>query len=199
MCIRDRAILAPLSLFGGWINVPEALQTSWAGLSGALPTTEWLHHWLEPITEQAHHIQEVNLGELGHTAPFGGGEVLWAFISTSAALLVVLAAVRVVGSEEIRDAASDESRWSGFGKLLLNKYYVDEIYDRFIVNTVHRKAEFFWKVVDVGIIDRFLNALGWVTKGVGWGVSMFQTGAVNTYAFVLTVGALIVLGLSVLT
>ena len=193
------AILAPLSLFGGWINVPEALQTSWAGLSGALPTTEWLHHWLEPITEQAHHIQEVNLGELGHTAPFGGGEVLWAFISTSAALLVVLAAVRVVGSEEVRDAASDESRLSGFGKLLLNKYYVDEIYDRFIVNTVRRKAEFFWKVVDVGIIDRFLNALGWVTKGVGWGVSMFQTGAVNTYAFVLTVGALIVLGLSVLT
>ena len=124
---------------------------------------------------------------------------MWAFISTSAALLVVLAAVRVVGSEEIRDAASDESRLSGFGKLLLNKYYVDEIYDRFIVNTVHRKAEFFWKVVDVGIIDRFLNALGWVTKGVGWGVSMFQTGAVNTYAFVLTVGALIVLGLSVLT
>jgi NADH-quinone oxidoreductase subunit L len=192
------AILAALSLFGGWVNVPEALQTSWAGLGGALPTTEWLHHWLEPITEQAHHIQEANLGELGHTAPFGGGEVLWAFISTAAALLVVLVAVRVVGSQEIRDAAEDETQLSGFGKLLLNKYYVDELYDRFIVNTVRRKAEFFWKVVDVGIIDRFLNALGWVTKGVGWGVSMFQTGAVNTYAFVITVGALIILGVSVL-
>ena len=192
------AILAALSLFGGWVNVPEALQTSWAGLGGALPTTEWLHHWLEPITEQAHHIQEANLGELGHTAPFGGGEVLWAFISTAAALLVVLVAVRVVGSQEIRDVAEDETQLSGFGKLLLNKYYVDELYDRFIVNTVRRKAEFFWKVVDVGIIDRFLNALGWVTKGVGWGVSMFQTGAVNTYAFVITVGALIILGVSVL-
>lgn len=192
------AILAVLSLFGGWVNVPEALQTSWAGLGGALPTTEWLHHWLEPITEQAHHIQEANLGELGHTAPFGGGEVLWAFISTAAALLVVLVAIRIVGSQEIRDAAEDKTQLSGFGKLLLNKYYVDEMYDRYIVNTVRRKAEFFWKVVDVGIIDRFLNALGWVTKGVGWGVSMFQTGAVNTYAFVLTVGALIVLGVSVL-
>jgi len=192
------AILAALSLFGGWVNVPEALQTSWAGLGGALPTTEWLHHWLEPITEQAHHIQEATLGELGHTAPFGGGEVLWAFISTAAALLVVLVAIRIVGSKEIRDAAEDKTQLSGFGKLLLNKYYVDEMYDRYIVNTVRRKAEFFWKVVDVGIIDRFLNALGWVTKGVGWGVSMFQTGAVNTYAFVLTVGALIVLGVSVL-
>jgi hypothetical protein len=32
---------------------------------------------------------------------------------------------------------------------------------------------------------------------VGWGVSMFQTGAVNTYAFILTIGVLIILGVSV--
>ena len=39
-------VLAALSVFGGWINVPDALRDSFAGLWGALPMTEWLHHWL---------------------------------------------------------------------------------------------------------------------------------------------------------
>jgi hypothetical protein len=32
---------------------------------------------------------------------------------------------------------------------------------------------------------------------LGWGVSMFQSGSVNTYAFILTVGVLVILGISV--
>ena len=101
------AVLAVLSVVGGWVNVPEALQTSWAGLGGVLPTGEWLHHWLEPLTEQAHHIQEEHLGELAHSAPFGGGEVLWALLSTAAAGLVVIVALGVVGRRSVVPAAED--------------------------------------------------------------------------------------------
>jgi NADH-quinone oxidoreductase subunit L len=190
------AVLAMLSVFGGWINVPEAIRTSFLGLGGALPMSEWLHHWLEPVTAQAHEVQLQNLGELSHAAPFGGGEVLWAVLSTAAALVVVLAAFRFVGAQKVVPAAQDTEP-TGFAKVLYNKYYVDELYDRIIVQPVVRASKFCWRVIDAGVIDGTVNAVGWLAKGVGWGVSMFQTGAVNTYAFILTIGVLIILGVSV--
>ena len=190
------AVLAVLSIFGGWINVPEAIRTSFLGGMGVLPMTEWLHHWLEPLTAQAHHIQEVNLGELSHSAPFGGGEVLWAVLSTVAAGIVVFLSVQLVGKQKVVPVAEDKTVPTGFSAVLYNKYYVDEIYDRFIVQPIIRASRFCWKVIDAGIIDGVVNAVGWFSKGIGWGVTMFQTGTVNTYAFILTVGVLFILGAS---
>ncbi len=190
------AVLAVLSVFGGWINVPEALSSGWAGLGGILPMGEWLHHWLEPITAQAHHIQEANLGTYSYYAPFGGGEALWAAISTVAAGIVVLVSIRLVGGRTVVPVKDDTAAMSGFGKVLYNKYYVDEFYDRVIVQPILRASRFCWKVIDAGIIDGVVNAVGWGSKGIGWVVSMFQTGTVNTYAFILTVGVLFVLGAS---
>jgi NADH-quinone oxidoreductase subunit L len=155
--------------------------------------SEWLHHWLEPLTAQAHHIQEVNLGEVAHSAPIGGGEVMWALISTGAALAVVVASIVVVGGRKIVPAAQDETVPTGFSGLLYNKYYVDEIYDRLVVQPIVRASRFCWKVIDAGIIDGTVNAVGWVAKGTGWGASLFQTGTVNTYAFIITAGVLVIL------
>lgn len=188
------AVLAGLSVVGGWVNVPAALRESFLGL-GPL-TSEWLHHWLEPITARAHEVQLEHLGEVAHAAPVGGGEVAWAIISTVAALAVVVAAFRVVGAQKVVPAAQSPEP-TGFAKVLLNKYYVDEFYDRVIVQPIVRASRFSWRVIDATIIDGTVNAVGWIAKGIGWGVSMFQTGSVNTYAFILTVGVLVILGVSV--
>ncbi len=51
------AILAFLSIFGGWINVPHAISESFLGGFGLLPMTEWLHEWLHPIAGVATEIQ----------------------------------------------------------------------------------------------------------------------------------------------
>ncbi|HSH75247.1 MAG TPA: NADH-quinone oxidoreductase subunit L [Longimicrobiales bacterium] len=190
------AVLAFLSVFGGWVNVPEAIRTSFLGGMGVLPMGEWLHHWLEPVTAQAHEVQLEHLGEVAHAGPIGGGEVLWAVLSTVAAAAVVLWALRVVGSQKVVPAAQDAPP-TGFGRVLYNKYYVDELYDRIIVQPVLRASRFCWQVVDAVVIDGFVNGVGWLAKGVGWGVSLLQTGTVNTYAFILTVGVLIILGASV--
>jgi NADH-quinone oxidoreductase subunit L len=189
-------VLAVLSVFGGWVSVPEALRASVLGLGGALPMSEWLHHWLEPVTARAHEVQIEHLGEVAHTAPLGGGEVAWAIASTLAALAVVALAFGVVGAQRVAPAAEDaEPR--GFARLLYHKYYVDELYDRVIVRPVVRASVFCWRVIDATLIDGVVNLVGWIAKGVGWGASLFQTGTVNTYAFVLTLGALIILGVSV--
>jgi NADH-quinone oxidoreductase subunit L len=190
------AVLAVLSVFGGWVNVPEALRASFLGGFGALPMGEWLHHWLEPVTAQAHEVQLEHLGEVAHTAPVGGGEVAWAIISTLAALAVVATAFVVVGRQKVVPAAQDAAP-TGLGKILYNKYYVDELYDRVIVRPIVAASNFCWRVIDATIIDGVVNLVGWLAKGLGWGASMFQTGTVNTYALILTLGALIVLGATV--
>jgi NADH-quinone oxidoreductase subunit L len=187
------AILAVLSVFGGWVNVPAAIQESFLGGMGALPMSEWLHHFLEPVTATAHEIQLANLGEVSEHAPFGGGEVAWALISTVLALGIVLLSVRIVGGWSVKPAAEDAEP-TGFAKVLYNKWYVDEIYDAVVVQPLLRVSRFSWKVIDAGIIDGFVNAVGYLARGFGWFGSLFQTGTVNTYAFILTLGVLVILG-----
>ncbi|MDT8339946.1 MAG: NADH-quinone oxidoreductase subunit L [Longimicrobiales bacterium] len=197
-------ILAFLSVFGGWINVPEAIRTSFLGFGGALPMSEWLHHWLEPVTHAATAIREEALLAGGflegqhhyhgylEQAPFGGGELAWALISTVAALAVVLVSVMIVRRWQIQPAAHS-SEPGGLRGLLYHKWYVDELYDRVVVQPILRTSRFLWRIVDQGIIDGLVNLSGGVAKFSGFVVSLFQTGSVNTYAFILTVGVLVIL------
>ncbi len=51
-------------------------------------------------------------------------------------------------------------------------------------------------MICAGIIDGIVNGVGWTARGFGFVISMFQTGTVNTYAFIITVGVLVILGAS---
>ena len=188
------AILAALSVFGGWINVSTDLRESFLGGFGSLPMGEWLHGWLEPVTEAAHRVQEANLGEIAHVAPFGGGEVAWGLISTAVALVVILVTFRLLRDSKVTVAVEDAEP-TGFARILYNKWYVDEFYHRWVVDPVLTTSRVLWRVVDARIIDGMVKQVGNGTRALGWVVSLFQTGQVNTYAFVLTVGVLVVLSM----
>ena len=84
----------------------------------------------------------------------------------------------------------------GIEKVLEHKYYVDEAYDIAIVQpTVVGSREVLWKVVDVGLIDGlFVNGSALFARAVGWLGSRLQSGQVGTYAWVLLIGALALLG-----
>jgi NADH-quinone oxidoreductase subunit L len=187
------SILAFLSIFGGWINVPHDIQESFLGGFGALPMSEWLHEWLHPVAGVATEIQAQNAGEFAHTAPFGGGEVLWAVLSTLLAITVVVVTSRVVGGFKYA-VASEAPEDTGFKKVLFKKYYVDEIYDSVIVQPLIKASRFSWKVIDQGIVDGIVNGLGHMARAFGWIGSLFQTGSVNTYALFLAIGVLVILG-----
>ncbi len=185
-------VLAVLSVFGGWVNVPQAIQESFLGGFGLLPMAEWLHHWLHPVTGPAEEILTRYAGGFAHHAPFGGGELLWAVLSTSAALAVVLVSARVVSGIAYKPAHEDVEP-TGLRRVLYRKYYVDELYDALVVRPVVRLSRFAWKIVDQGIVDGVANGLGYLARAFGWIATLFQTGSVNTYAFFLVVGVLVVL------
>ena len=186
------AILAALSVFGGWINVTPDLRESVLGGFGFLPMGEWLHGWLEPVTEAAHQVQEAQLGELAHAAPLGGGEVAWGLISTVAALTVVLVTTRLLGSKRV-PVAVDDVEPTGFSRILFNKWYVDEFYHRWVVDPILTTSRVLWRVLDAKIIDGAVNAVGNAVRAVGWVGSLLHTGQVNTYVFFMTVGVLVIL------
>ena len=191
-------VLAILSIFGGWINVPESVRNSFFGGFGLLPMSEWLHDWLLPVTAAADAIRLEQMGAYAYQSPIGGGHVTWGFIATGLALAVVIVASRLFLSRDVKTALEEGEPTSGIGKLLYNKWYVDEFYDRIIVQPVIGISRFSWRVVDRVLIDGTVNAVGAVSRGAGWFGSLFQTGQLNTYAFILALGALALLGVLIL-
>jgi NADH-quinone oxidoreductase subunit L len=92
-------------------------------------------------------------------------------------------------------AAKDAPAEQGIGKVLNNKWYVDEAYDAAIVQpTVSVSRSLLWKGVDTGLIDGLLvNGSALLARGLGWMGSQLQSGRVGTYAWVLVLGAVMVL------
>jgi NADH-quinone oxidoreductase subunit L len=80
-------------------------------------------------------------------------------------------------------------------RLLENKYYVDEIYDAAIVEPIKTGSrEGLWKFFDVGVIDGIVNGLGRGVREVGALLRYVQPGFVRSYAAIILIGALAVVG-----
>ena len=188
-------VLAILSVVGGWLNVPEAIKR--IPVLGWVPSSEWLTNWLQPVMAPANDILATNLGRFSETSPVGGGEVTWAFISFAIAVVVIVIAARMISRAAIKPAV-DSPADTGFKRVLLNKWYVDEIYDAAVVRPLINVSRAAWKYVDAGLIDGTVNGAGWVSGRLGWIGSRLQTGQLNTYAFAIVLGVLIVLGFVVL-
>ncbi len=76
-------------------------------------------------------------------------------------------------------------------KLLLNKYYVDEIYFAIVVHPIKRIGDFLWYYVDVIFIDGAVNLTGMLATCCGRVITLFQNGSVKMYAFSMLTGILI--------
>jgi len=91
--------------------------------------------------------------------------------------------------------ASMAANLPGLHKLLLNKYYVDEIYDAAIVQPIKTAStEGLWKVADARVIDGVVNVAGYLVAGVSAVLRLFQTGSVRSYAASTFVGVVLILG-----
>lgn len=77
---------------------------------------------------------------------------------------------------------------------LLNKWYIDEFYERIFVNPSKKIGSFFWKKGDIGIIDRFgPDGISKLVKIISNKTGRLQTGYIYDYAFVMLLGLSILL------
>jgi NADH-quinone oxidoreductase subunit L len=200
-------ILAVLSIVGGWIGWP-------ASLGGG----NWLEHWLEPVFEHGPAVT-------AHVAAAEGGaghdptEYILMFASLAVALIGVGIAYHFfVRRPESADRMAEQFR--PVHTLLLNKYYVDEVYSAvFVDGPVMGKmlgsglSEFDKYVVDGGVngagwitrgtsslsilwdtwvVDGAVRFLGFFTKVLSFPMRMIQTGFVSSYALVIVLGLLVI-------
>ena len=174
-------VLGVLSIVGGALNFP-----AFFGATG-----QKLHHWLEPVTGAASlritHGEEVHLAlglELGLI-------VLAVLIAVGG---IAFAFARLKPAALVPKEQSPEAR--GFERVLEHKYFVDEAYDKAIVRpVVGISRRVLWRGMDTGLIDGLLvNGSGFLMRGLGWVGARLQSGQVGTYAWVLVIGVLAVLG-----
>ena len=174
-------VLAGLAMFGGWLNLPELLPLGPQGV---------LDRWLEPVVGAA-------------TTRLAGSEAHLA-TATEQLLIGVAVAIAVVGiafavlrlKPAVLVSPGQSPASTGVGKVLEHKYYVDEGYDIAIVQpTISGSRNVLWKGVDVGIIDGlFVNGGAFLARAMGWLGSQLQSGQVGTYAWILLIGVLALLG-----
>jgi len=158
--------------------------TGYAGLTTLLGGRDRFTHYLEPsfgaapVEEVAQHGLEGTLMLVSIAAAVAG---------------IGIAAYFFLKNRRAADALAE--RFSGLRTLLLNKYYVDEIYDATIVQPIRIVSEDgLWKVVDVKLIDAAVNGVGQTVAGSSERVRRLQTGSVRAYAASVFFGAVAILG-----
>jgi NADH-quinone oxidoreductase subunit L len=177
-------LLAVLSVVGGWIQIPDALPV--------IPGVHALHDWLEPVFHPATALMEARGVHAAHASPIGGGEALWAGLSTVLAIVVILLSFRAFASRKVEEAGAAPP--VGLAGILYNKWYIDELYDRVVVRPLLALWRGCWQIVDVRLIDGSINGMAGGARLVGWFGSLFQTGRVSTYLFFFVTGVLVIIG-----
>ncbi len=80
------------------------------------------------------------------------------------------------------------------GNVLKNKYYVDEIYDKVVVEPIKTISDkVLWGIFDIKIIDNFINgAANYVDKlSIDW--RKLQTGVIQDYATIAIAGIVVII------
>jgi NADH-quinone oxidoreductase subunit L len=181
---------------GGWIGWPSALGGG-----------DWFGKFLEPVFDNP----SVKAAAETSSSP----EYLLMGLSVAiAALGIYVAYLMYQKRPELSDRAM-----AGAGplhKILLNKYYVDELYDMLFVNRTKDVGNAL-AAFDAGVVDGAVNGAGWFTrltssvsmiwdkwvidgpvnavalafKPFSWVARVVQTGLVQSYALLIVVGVLI--------
>jgi len=72
---------------------------------------------------------------------------------------------------------------------LVNKWYFDELYNAIFIQSSKKIGLFFWKVIDVKIIDKFgPDGVSSLIKNLSVKASKFQSGFIYQYAFMMLLG-----------
>ncbi len=174
-------VLAVLSVIGGFIGVPHVL-------GGAVGVHNYFDEFLEPVFAPAN--AKLNL-------PFhddAGLELGLMAVSVAIGLAGIWFG-RYVFIQKPQIAENVVKRFTGFHKLLWNKYFIDEVYDAMVVNPIKQTSDkFLWKIFDVKVIDDTLNYTAKVIDMSANILRRIQTGVVQSYAVIFVAGILFVLG-----
>ncbi len=175
------AVLAILSIIGGYIGIPHILGGG-----------NQFEKFLEPVMKGLRPSggEEHALASSGYSATtelfLMIGSVVLILISIYLAYYLYLRNTALVGRIQ--------KSISGVHKIIYGKFFVDELYNAVIVRPLVVGSLFLWKIVDVIFIDGLLNGLAILIGDVSLGVRKVQSGALRRYTTVFLVGVIVIIG-----
>ncbi|CAN5314985.1 NADH-quinone oxidoreductase subunit L [soil metagenome] len=198
-------VLAFLSTVGGLVGIPYAMSSLFG--AGDINKFEQI---LEPIVAKVGvKPEKAAASEHGVTAPHGEA-------STASETKAVEHAVEEhhsaeeVSTERLLAGLSVLLALSGIGigitvfgknpllkmpKILEDKWRIDELYNGYIVDPItNLSRNVLWKGFDVGFVDGIVNGIGHFVMELGGIVRQLQVGFVRSYAAIIVIGAMAVIG-----
>ncbi len=173
-------VLAFFAAVAGMAGLPQI----WGDLIG-IEDSNSLANFLQPVLAA------------GEPHAIAHSTELWmAFWAVAIALAgTVLAWLLYVRKPEVPDRLT--ARFSGFYRMLLNKYYIDELYDAVIVRPLVAFSDrILYRKIDAGLIDG-IGANG-TARGIRAiaenGLKYAQSGLTQSYIFFMIVGAVAIVG-----
>ncbi len=180
-------ILAVLSVVGGWIGIPHIFGT-----------TNYFEQWLEPVMAHGGGGEEAVEHAMASAGGYGVG-MEWGLMAASVVLVLLSIFVAFLFYNKRTELATAwRAKLSGLHTLLLNKYYVDEIYYAAVVRPIVVLSMILWKFFDVIVIDGTLNGAAFVYQITSEGMRKMQTGRVRSYATAFVVGVVVLVAYFVL-
>jgi NADH-quinone oxidoreductase subunit L len=167
-------VLAVLSVVGGFIGLPHAVGESmhmhW----------HWLDHYLDgTVVMPALHMDlntELMLMGLATVIAIGGIYYAWLKYAKRGEL-----------------ALEDKDITSASHKLLLNKYWFDELYDAIIRKPVDAISKAFSSFIEPHVIDGLVEGTGSSTDATGNKLRLLQSGSLFFYILAFVVGLIALL------
>ena len=179
-------VLAIGSVLAGYVGVPHAL--------GGENRIETFLHPSFAVTGAAHEAAGADAAAGGEHHADTNTELMLMGLSIG----VAAAGIGLAWFFWYRDperAAAMQRRFRSVHGLLLNKYYVDELYEAVVVQPIKAvSTTVLWKGVDASGIDLTVNGVGMAVRGSSSVLRRLQTGSIRTYAASLFLGAVMILG-----
>jgi NADH-quinone oxidoreductase subunit L len=177
-------ILAILSIVGGWVGIPHALAGHnyfdqflapvFHKSAEAMPAGE---HPAEPQGQAAAEHAERNTELLLTGASLG-----------AAALGLLFAYIFYYRRRDLPERIA--ARLGAVYRAVLNKYYVDEIYNAIFVRpVVEVSRRVLWKQIDTGTIDYLVNEAAVGARAISGRARTMQSGYIRSYAGWVALGA----------
>ncbi len=158
-------ILAVLSIIGGLVGIPEVLMQGGDKLASFLSPVIAAHESPNPVSHST------ELGLMGLSTALVLGMIVFAWF-------------------KFKNYKSKEE--TGFGKVLENKWYVDELYEKIIVQPLQQAAGFLKNVIEKNIIDGLVNGVGKVTQYGSRQLRLLQSGQVGSYVLLMIVSMVLI-------
>lgn len=162
-------VLAILSVIGGFVGIPELF------MSGA----HSLKTFLNPVFADSYTILPA------HTISHSTEWMLMGITSITVILVVIYAWNRFAKKPDTEPA-------TGLGRVLENKWYVDEIYDTLVVKPLGSLSVFFNNVIDNRMIDGAVNGIGRLIKYGGRQFRWLQSGQIGSYILMMVLSMLLI-------